>query len=280
MLPQEPGVGLGACQTGAGNPGLLSRTHANGLAVIGKADGVGLGVFEGDEGDNQVPFCAFGQVLVLGDDVVQELPVNFEVVPPLLEGDAIDLLLLLLGGDVIRVNGHHIVAALPLGLQDFQSFLAVAGGNDAVGHLPGNEGSGKRVAGIGQGHPVPKGAHPVGATGPGIGAGQRIFIQALHVLHKAGLLQLLRQRQAHSGRGGRHMLKGSGAGKACGRLQLLDQLIGVQGVQEIDIAGPSVQDGHRQLAAVGHIDLGRLLVGITAVFQFKFFHGLYPQFCG
>ena len=280
MLPQEPGVGFGACQTGAVNPGLLSRAHANGLAVIGKANGVGLGVFEGDEGDNQVPFCAFGQVLVLGDDVVQELSVNFEVVPPLLEGDAIDLLLLLLRRDIVRVNGHHIVAALPLGLQDFQGFLAVAGGNDPVGHLPGDEGSGKGVTGIGQSDPVPKGTHPVGATGPGIGASQGIFIQARHILHKAGLLQLLWQGKAHGSGGGRDVLKGSGAGKACGGLQLLDQLIGVQSVQEIDIAGPAVQDGYRQVRTVGHIDFGRLLVGVTAVLQFKFFHGLYPQFYG
>ena len=71
MLTQEPGVGLAAGQTDAVDPGLLTGTHADGLAIIGEANGVGLGVFQGDQGDDQIDFCTFGQFLVGGDDVFQ-----------------------------------------------------------------------------------------------------------------------------------------------------------------------------------------------------------------
>src|SRR5699024_9498433 len=49
MLAQEEGVGLGASQPGAVNPGLLTGAHTHSLTVIGKADGVGLGVFQGNQ---------------------------------------------------------------------------------------------------------------------------------------------------------------------------------------------------------------------------------------
>ena len=54
MLPQPPVVRLVACQTGAVDAALLAGAHADGLTVLDVADGVGLGVFQGDEADDQV----------------------------------------------------------------------------------------------------------------------------------------------------------------------------------------------------------------------------------
>ena len=68
------------------------------------------------------------------------------------------------------------------------------------------------------------------------------------------------------------MLEGRHGDHARGLLQLLHKLPGVEGVQEIDIAGAAVQNGDGQLGAVRHVDLRGLLVGVAAVFQFKFFH--------
>ena len=101
VLAQEEGVGLGAGQPGAVDAGLLTRAHAHGLPVIGEAHGVGLGVFQGDERHDQVDLGGFGQIFILGDDVLKQMPVDLEVVPPLLEGDAEDLLRLLLGGNAL-----------------------------------------------------------------------------------------------------------------------------------------------------------------------------------
>ena len=271
-LPQEPGVRLGARQPGAMDPGLLSRSHADGLAVIGEADGVGLGVFQGDQGHQQIPGRRFRQILVLGDDVMQQVPVDLEVVPALLKGDAEDLLPFLHRGHIGRVDADHVVAALALGFQDLQGLRGIARGDDAVGDLPLDEAGGEGVAGIGEGHPVAEGAHPVGAPGSGVGAGQGILVQPRDVVHKAGPLQRLRQGQTQSAAGGAHMLKGGGRRKPGGFLQLLDKLPGVQSVQKIDVAGAAVEDLHREVGTVRHKDPGGLLVRVAAVFQFKFLH--------
>ena len=200
------------------------------------------------------------------------MPVDLEVVPSLLEGDAEDLLRLLLGGNVVGVDGHHVVAALALGFQDSQCFLCVAGGDDAVGDLPGDELRGGHVAHVGQGDPVAEGAHPVGASCPGVGAGEGAVVQLGNVVHEARLFQVLRQHLSHGGGGGGDVLEGRHGDHARGFLQFLHKLPGVEGVQKIDVAGAAVQDGEGQLGAVCHVDLCGLLVGVAAVFQFKFFH--------
>ena len=80
---------------------------------------------------------------------------------------------------------------------------------------------------------------PVGAPGRGIGAGDGGELQAL------GKVDLRSRRRkaarAHGGAGGGDVLKGGGGGQAGGRLQLLDQLPGVEGVQKVDVAGLAVE---------------------------------------
>ena len=272
MLAQEEGVGLGAGQTGAVDPGLLARANAHSLSVIGKADGIALGIFQGDQRHNQVDFGGFWQIFVLGDDISQQFGVDFEVVPALLEGDAEDLLGLLLGRNVGGVDGNYVVAAFPLGFQDFQCLVGVAGSNNAVGDLPGDELGGSGIAHIAQSHPVAEGAHPIGATGPSVGAGQGAVVQFGHIVHEAGLFEAIAQGLAHGGGGGRNVLEGGDRHHTGGLLQLLHQLPGVQRVQKVDVAGTAVQNGDGQVRAVRHIDAGGLLVWVAAVFQCKFVH--------
>ena len=68
------------------------------------------------------------------------------------------------------------------------------------------------------------------------------------------------------------MLEGRCRGKAERLLELLYELVGVEGVQEVDEAGSAAQYLDGEVAAVLHIDPGRLLVGVAAVFKFEFFH--------
>ena len=70
---------------------LLAGAHADGLTVLDVADRVGLGVFQGDEADDQVNFGALGQLLVLGDNVLEHFLVNFEEIVSLLKDHAEDL---------------------------------------------------------------------------------------------------------------------------------------------------------------------------------------------
>lgn len=128
---------------------LLSGPYAQGLAVLDIAHRVGLGVFQGNQGQQHVIFGPLGQVLVLGDEIGQHGFINGQIVVPLLKRDAEDVPPLNGGGGVIRVDFHHVVPALALGLQDLQSFRGVVRGDDAVGHLQGQEAGGVPVAGVG-----------------------------------------------------------------------------------------------------------------------------------
>ena len=95
-----------------------------------------------------------------------------------------------------------------------------------------NPGAGS-VADVRQGNPVAVGGHPVGAAGAGIGSGNRR--QLAHIVDEVDLLERLAHRDAEGSARRGDVLKGSGGGEAGVLLQLLDQLPGVQGVQEVDI---------------------------------------------
>ena len=271
-LAQVPEIRLGARQPGAVNAGLLARAHADGLTVLHEAHGVGLGVLQGNQGNDEIPHGGIRQILIFGDDIFQQSAIDFKIVPALFEGHAEDLLALQRVGDVIGIDAHHVVRALFLGLQNFQGLGGIARRDHAVGHLALTQPGGGGVAFIGKGDPVAEGGHPVRAPGPGVGAGQGGIVQALHVFHKAGLLQLLGQLQAHGGGGGADVLEGGGGAQTQGLLQFLHQLPAVQRVQKIDVPGSSAEDFHGQIAVVVHINAGGLLVGVAAVLQGKFFH--------
>ena len=53
-LPHPPCVGLAASQTGAVDTALLSGADTDGLTILDVAYRVALGIFQGDEGDDQV----------------------------------------------------------------------------------------------------------------------------------------------------------------------------------------------------------------------------------
>ena len=60
MLPQIPDVRLVARQTGAVDPALLPRADADDLAVLGVSDGIGLGILQRDQGNEQIPLGRLG----------------------------------------------------------------------------------------------------------------------------------------------------------------------------------------------------------------------------
>ena len=270
VLPEVPVVGLVAGKTCAVDAALLAGSHADGLAVLHIAHGVGLGILEGDEGHDHVDLGLLGQVLVLRDDVGEQVLVDLEVVAALLEGDAENVLVLLGSGDIVRVDLHHVVVALLLGLQDLQGLVGITGGNDAVGDLVLQVPGGGGVAHIGEGRPVAIRAQAVGAPGTDVGTGDGG--ELCRLVHEVDFLIHIGEGQAHGSAGRGDVLERSGGGQASGGLELLDQLPGVQRVQKVDVAGLAVEDGDGQVAAVTHKDAGGLLVGVAAVFEFQFVH--------
>ena len=152
--------------------GLLPCADADGLAAFYVADGVGLGVFQGDQCDLHVDQRRLRYLFVHRDDIGEQIPVHVQLVTALFEGDAVDLLALYRGRDVGGVDLDDIVIAALLGLQKGQGLLGVARGDAAVGHLPLDQPGRVLVADVGQGDEVAEGGHPVSASGPGVGAGQ------------------------------------------------------------------------------------------------------------
>ena len=90
VLTEPSDIGLIAGQTGAVDARLLPGTDADGHAVFYVADGVGLGVFQGNEGDDEVPLSRFRNGLVLRRNVLQQIGRNLSFVSVLFKGDAVD----------------------------------------------------------------------------------------------------------------------------------------------------------------------------------------------
>ena len=211
---------------------LLPRPHPDGHAVLYIADRVGLGVLEGQQGQQHIVLGLGGQLPVFGDDVLEHLLPDGKVVVPLLKGDAVDAPPLDGGGLVVRVHLHHAVAALSLLAEDLQGLRGVVRGDNPVGDLQGQVPGSVGVAGVGEGRPVPKGAEAVGAPGPDVGAGDGGEIPLWRQVH---LPLGIGKGQPQGGPGGGDVLKGGGGGQAGGLLQRLHQLPGVEGVHKIDI---------------------------------------------
>ena len=93
-LAQEPVVRLRAGKARAVDAALLAGADADGLAVLRVADGVGLRVFERDEGNQEIALGAFRQIMILRHDVLEAVFRDFDIVAFLFECDAEDLLAL------------------------------------------------------------------------------------------------------------------------------------------------------------------------------------------
>ena len=111
--------------------------------------------------------------MILRDNVFQKRFVDFELVAPLLEGDAKHILVLHRRGAVGRVDLHNVVIALSLALEHLERFRLITGGDHTIGHLAGDELCRGHVAGLGEGNPVAVGGHPVRSACTRIGVGER-----------------------------------------------------------------------------------------------------------
>ena len=265
-LSEEPGIRLGACQTGAVDAALLTRADADRLTVYRVANRIRLGIFKGNQGNDQITHRALGQLLVLGDNILEQCAVDLKVVATLLKGDAVDLLMLDRIGNIIGVDLYDIVVAFSLGFEDLERLGLIAGGDDAVTYLALDHLRGGNVTDVAQRDPVAEGAHTVGTACARVSAGERRIIQTLDIIDKASLFELIGKRYADSRRGGADVLERGDSGQSERLLELLDELPGIERIEKIDIAGSAAQDLDRQLGAVVHKDLRGLLVGIATVF--------------
>lgn len=135
VVTEPPEVGFTSGKTCAVNAGLLASTDTNDSTVIGIGDAVGLGVLEGQSGNDEIGDGALRKVLVLRHNVVEQLSVNLGVVALLLEVNTVDLLGLNLGGNVVGVDLEDTIFAGLLLFEDVKRFVGVSGCNHTIGNL-------------------------------------------------------------------------------------------------------------------------------------------------
>ena len=166
--------------------GLLACAYADGLSVLDEADGVGLGVFQGNQGDLHVALRVFRKIFIFRHDIGNEFIVDGKLLTALLEGHAKDLLVLQRSRLVVGVNLNDHIISFFLLLQNLQRLLCEARSDNAVGYLSLDDGSGVLVADVRQGDKVTEGGHTVRASGSCVSAGQGR--QVSHIVYPVDFL--------------------------------------------------------------------------------------------
>ena len=269
-LTQIPVVRLCSCKTRAVNTRLLSRADTDCLSARRVSNRVGLRVFQRYQSDCKVVESALRDFLILGGTVREKRVVDDKLVSALLKGNSVNLLALDGSGRVVRVNLNDVVSALALGLEDFKSVRVIARSDNAVRYLALNNSRSRSVADVRKRDEITEAGHSVGTARSCIRAGKRRKLA--QIVNPVNLRKRFGERSADCSTRGRNVLERSCRGHTCCRFKLLDKLPAVESVHKVDIAGLAVQHFNRQIRAAFHKNSGRLLVGVAAVFEFKFVH--------
>ena len=174
--------------------------------------------------------------------------------------------------NVIGVDLNDVITAFTFGFKDLESFGFITGSDYAVGNFAFDEKSGFNVANVGKSYPVTEGAHSVGAACSCISACERRFVKAFDIVNKAGFFKIIGKRNANCCRSGAYVFEGSYCGHTESFFKFFNKLPAVESIKKVDETGAAVKDLYRKIFAVIHENFGRFLVGVAAVFKFKFFH--------
>ena len=191
---------------------LLARAHADGLAAQRIAHGIRLRVFERNQRDQQIAHGAVG-ISLLAVGRFSSMEAQLDVVVPLLEGDAIAHLALQRSGPVSGIDLHHVVSALALVFEDFQRFRFVAGRDDPIRYLAGDQLGRRHIAGVAQGDVIAEGDM---RSAPRARAYARRAEKARRPRHKIDLAQRFIQFHADRRARGAHVLERGGGGQTRG----------------------------------------------------------------
>src|SRR5258708_7102354 len=140
---------------------------------------------------------------------------------------------------------NHVCSLLFLA-QEFECFWFVARSNDAIRDFTGEEPSGRNVYRVAERRPVAKRTQAVSSSGTGIGRGER---RKLHILYGIGFSQFLSQWKTDGRACWTDMLEGGCGWQVKLLPQLLHQLPGVEGIEQINIARRAAHARKRELSA-------------------------------
>ena len=202
--------------------GLLSGPDSDGLAVFHIAYGIGLGVFQRNEGDFHINYGLCRDILIFRHYIGKKRLVDTQLISSLLKSDSIHLFSFQRIRLIRGIDLNHIIIPFFLLLQDFQSLVRIAWGDYPVGYLSFNQPCRIGIADVGKGNKIAEGGHAVCPSGPCISTGKRRKLS--QVIHPVNLCQGVGQRKPHCRACRGNMLKGSGRRKAGRLLQLFHQL--------------------------------------------------------
>ena len=193
------------------NTGLLSGTDTDGLSALDIAYRVGLGIFQGDEGDFHIHQRLSRNLFLLCYDIGEKVTVHVELIAALFKSNAEDLLFLQGIWYVGRVDLDDIVVAFFLLFQNFKCFFCISWSNDTVGNLAFDELCGIRVADVGQCDEITKGRHSVSASCSCISTCQRG--ELAEIINPVDFCECIGQWKTHCSSCRGYMLERSGSRK-------------------------------------------------------------------
>ena len=161
MLPQPPDICLISGKTGAVDSRLLSSADTDCLTILDIANRVGLGILQCDQRNHQITLIILRDFLLLSDNILEHILVNFQEVMTLFKCDAEHLLPLQFSRTIGSINLNDIVSALSLGLQNFQCLRLIARRNDTIRNLTLNHLCGWHIADIRQRNEIAIRGHAV-----------------------------------------------------------------------------------------------------------------------
>ena len=221
-LTKQPVVGCLSGQTCAVDAGLLSCADTDGLSAFNVAYRVGLCIFQSDHGNDQIALSILRDIGGVGYDLAQESFIDGHLVSSLLKSDAKYLFVLNGLRLVSRIDLDHIVVAVFLCFQDFQSFRLISRSDNTVRNLSLDQFCGISVTYVRQRYKITERRHTVSAAGSGVSTCQRGQIS--HIVYPVDLSLHLIQRKTYSGTCWRNVLEGGGCRKSGSFFQLTDKL--------------------------------------------------------
>ena len=118
------------------NTALLACTDTDSLSVFDVTDRVTLGIFQRDEGDNQVAFSLIGECFALCWNVLkQRRIIKFHLIASLFESHTKHLFAFNRRGNIVGINLNDIVGTLSFVFQNLDSFGCKARCNNSIADL-------------------------------------------------------------------------------------------------------------------------------------------------
>mmetsp|Transcript_11446 Transcript_11446/g.26847 ORF Transcript_11446/g.26847 Transcript_11446/m.26847 type:complete len:424 (+) Transcript_11446:33-1304(+) len=250
VLPQVPGRDLPPRELHAIDPALLPGAHANHHPVAREPDRVRLGVLDADARHDHVPDGTVGERVdaPLRHDVLRHVLLRDDHVVALLAERHAVYLAVLHGVRLEVCLGLEYDELSPLLLLEYlERRRGVPRSHDAVAHLLLEDERRVLVDDVGHCREVPEGAHRVGVPGAEVGEGRGRQLGG--PLRRDLVCRALDLGERHGDGGARRrdVLEAARGGEAGGLAELLDEQPGVGRVEEVDVAGSSVEDREGQV---------------------------------